>query len=218
LPYRTFHEWAWGLPATNFRADVGVVPDSSGDATAQNRGMTTNTQTTVQAPKVSPGIELGSGRQIAARVCAIAAAVLGLAYAAVSIIWAFGGNWLLDTVGGELAAGGRAGAWLVIAALWAAIVAKLVGAVLPLVAVSRTAGGRFRRPVRLLCGVEAVVLTTYGLVLTVAGVLVQSGVIQASADADHRALAWHAYLWDPWFAIWGILVGAALLLSRPRRR
>jgi hypothetical protein len=178
--------------------------------------MTTNTRPNVQAPTVSPVAERVSGRQIAARACAIVAAVLGLAYAAISIIWAFGGTWLLDTVGGELAAEGRAGAWWVIAMLWAAIVAKLVGAVLPLVAVSRATGGRFRRPVRLLCGVEAVVLTTYGLVLTVAGVLVQSGVIQASADADHRALAWHAYLWDPWFALWGILVGAALLLSRHR--
>jgi len=32
--------------------------------------------------------------------------------------------------------------------------------------------------------------------------------------ADHRALAWHAYLWDPWFLVWGVLVTAALLRSR----
>lgn len=32
-------------------------------------------------------------------------------------------------------------------------------------------------------------LFVYGLVLTVSGLLVQTGVVQASAHADHRALA-----------------------------
>jgi len=31
------------------------------------------------------------------------------------------------------------------------------------------------------------------------------------AGADHRALAWHAYLGDPWFLLRGLLVTAALL-------
>ena len=37
---------------------------------------------------------------------------------------------------------------------------------------------------------------------------------QLGAGADHRALAWHAYLWDPWFLLWGLLVTAALLRGR----
>jgi hypothetical protein len=68
-----------------------------------------------------------------------------------------------------------------------------------------------------LAWIEAGILTIYGLVLTVVGLLVQAGVIHASATADHRALAWHAYLWDPWFLIWGLLVAGALLCGRPRR-
>ncbi|PZS36509.1 MAG: hypothetical protein DLM59_01075 [Pseudonocardiales bacterium] len=48
------------------------------------------------------------------------------------------------------------------------------------------------------------------------GLMVQFGVIAASASADHRALAWHAYLWDPWFLVWGLLVTAALLRARHR--
>ena len=48
---------------------------------------------------------------------------------------------------------------------------------------------------------EAAILIVYGLVQTAAGLLVQADVIHASATADHRALAWHAYLWDPWFLI-----------------
>ena len=58
------------------------------------------------------------------------------------------------------------------------------------------------------------ILTGYGLVLTAVGLLVQAGVVAASAGADHRALEWHAYLWDPWFLVWGLLVTAALLRSR----
>jgi hypothetical protein len=63
----------------------------------------------------------------------------------------------------------------------------------------------------------ALILTLYGLVLTAAGLLVQSGLIRPGAGADHRALAWHAYLWDPWFLPWGLFATAALLRAgRPR--
>ena len=72
---------------------------------------------------------------------------------------------------------------------------------------------RWRRPVRAVTWAEAVILTGYGFVLTVVGLLVQAGAIQPVAHADHRALEWHAYLWDPWFLIWGILVLIALRQS-----
>ncbi len=58
-------------------------------------------------------------------------------------------------------------------------------------------------------------LTIYGLVYTAVGLLARAGVVHASTDP--RALAWHAYLWDPWFLVWGLLVAAALLLGRHRR-
>lgn len=38
--------------------------------------------------------------------------------------------------------------------------------------------------------------------------------IDAAADADDKALAWHAYLWDPWFLLWGIAFVVSLRLSR----
>jgi hypothetical protein len=40
-----------------------------------------------------------------------------------------------------------------------------------------------------------------------------SAVVAVWATADHRALAWHAYLWDPWFLIWGLLVVGALRMT-----
>jgi len=82
--------------------------------------------------------------------------------------------------------------------------------VLPLRVVRPRGSPRRIRVTRVITWIEAALLTTYGLVLTAVGVLVQAHVIHASATADHRALAWHAYLWDPWFLIWGLLVVGAL--------
>ena len=66
----------------------------------------------------------------------------------------------------------------------------------------------------MLTWIEAAILTGYGLVLTASGLLVQAGVIKAAAHADRLAREWHAYLWDPWFLIWGIFVFLALWRSR----
>jgi LPXTG-motif cell wall-anchored protein len=34
-------------------------------------------------------------------------------------------------------------------------------------------------------------------------------VIGTSGDTDWKAFHWHLFLWDPWFLIWGLLLGAA---------
>ena len=146
-----------------------------------------------------------------------AACGAGLAYAAVSVYWALGGTWLLDTVAGTLEQQGRAGNPGIILGVCAATVLKVIGAIVPLAAAGVSSGQATvagRRRVRVLAWLEAAILTIYGLVLTVAGLLVQSGAIAPAASADRRALAWHAYLWDPWFLLWGALVAAALARSR----
>jgi hypothetical protein len=51
-------------------------------------------------------------------------------------------------------------------------------------------------------------------VLTLAGQLAQHGVFNTE-DADPTALAWHAYVWDPWFLVWGV---ALLVCLRRTRR
>ena len=144
------------------------------------------------------------------------AVVVGLLFAAVSVYWGLGGTWLLDTVGGSLERGGQAGNTSVMLAVWAAVAVKIIAAVLPLLAFRRVTSPAWNRSARVLAWAEAAALTIYGLVLTTAGLLVQADVIHA-ANADHRALAWHAYLWDPWFLLWGLLVAAALLRSRDHR-
>ena len=69
---------------------------------------------------------------------------------------------------------------------------------------------------RVLGWVVAIGLTAYGSVLTVVGLLVEADVIDAADDADERAIAWHAFFWDPWFALWGGAFTVAMWRSRPQ--
>ena len=170
---------------------------------------------------VEPGVRqrrpAAKGLRLAQAACGA-----GLAYAAVSVYWALGGTWLLDTVGGTLEQQGRGGNPGIIVAVCTAAVLKVIGAIVPPAAVRVTSGqatiaGRRQVRLRVLAWLEAAILTIYGLVLTVAGLVVQSGAIAPAASADRRALAWHAYLWDPWFLLWGALVTVALARSRQPR-
>lgn len=154
-----------------------------------------------------------------AAAAALAALVLGALYAAVSAYWGLGGTALLDTIGGALEREGRAGSAILIAVLWVTVVLKMVVAVVGLVAVvgHRRIRARHHRLARRVAWAAALILVLYGGVLTVVGLLVQSDLLHASANADHKALGWHAYLWDPWFLLWGLLLATALVRSRPAR-
>jgi hypothetical protein len=153
-----------------------------------------------------------------ARVAALIAAGLGLASAAVTAYWAIGGTGLLDTVGGEIERWGQEHSLGVVVTLGLIVALKLVGAAAPLV----FAGAGLDQPpsctrsrhTRLLAWVAAIGLMLYGTVLTVAGLLVEVGVLEASEDADERALAWHAYFWDPWFALWGAAFTVVMWCTR----
>lgn len=150
-----------------------------------------------------------------AAMAALTAATLGLTNAAVSAYWLVGGTALLDTVGGGIEAWGRRGSAAVIVVLGLIVVAKVVVALTALgIAFPPDTGWFQRRMVRGVGWTSGTILTAYGGVLTVVGLLVQAGVITASADADRRALAWHTYLWDPWFLLWGTTMLACLWMTR----
>ena len=155
-----------------------------------------------------------------ARVAAWVAATLGTASAAVSAMWAFGSTFLLDTVGGQFERWGREGGAAVVVALLAIAALKLAVAIAAPVLIGvgarRLPPWTSGRVPRVLGWIAAVTLTVYGGLLTVVGLLVQAGVIDASGDADTGALAWHAYVWDPWFALWGTAFLIALWRSRLR--
>jgi hypothetical protein len=159
---------------------------------------------------------LGSGNRLAWSAAGTAAMV-GLAYAGVSAYWGSGGTALIGTVGGTLERQGLAHDSLLLAVVWVSVVLKLVAAALGLLAIGLRDRQR-RRWTRVLGWVAAGILTVYGGVLTAVGLAVQADLLHASAGADHRALRWHAFLWDPWFLGWGLLLVVALTASSVRRR
>jgi hypothetical protein len=156
------------------------------------------------------------GRQRSVIYAAGVSGGLGLGSAVVSAYWACGGTALLDTVGGEIERWGLQPDPVVVLALWAIVVLKAGVAVAAPVLAARQgqlpAWTRGRAP-RLLSWAAALVLTVYGGVLTLVGLLVQTGAIR-SQGGDHLALAWHAFVWDPWFLVWGIAFLCVLHLTR----
>jgi hypothetical protein len=123
----------------------------------------------------------------------------------------------VDTIGGELAAGGRKGDPVVLALVWAAVVLKVVAGLLALALVHQW-GRRFPRWMLLTAAWSgAALLTLYGAVQITAELLVQFGAIKPSGSVDWYALHWHLLLWDPWFLVWGLLLGAAAVEFTRRR-
>jgi len=149
-------------------------------------------------------------------ILACAAAALGVLYAAVSAYWGAGGTALLDTVGGTLERDARAHSAGLSVLVWTTVALKLVAGGVGLLAVALPQGPspRQRRVVRGAAWLAAAVLVLYGGVLTLVGLLVQADIVHAAPHADHRALRWHAFLWDPWFLVWGLLLATALTRTR----
>jgi hypothetical protein len=126
----------------------------------------------------------------------------------------------LDTVGGAFQRAGRTGSVGLVAVVWLTVLLKLLAAILGLVIVlgRPPLAAAQRRLVRRMAWAAAVILIVYGGVLSITGWLVQLGIVSPAANADHRALRWHAFLWDPWFLAWGLLLAIGLARSADRRR
>jgi hypothetical protein len=136
----------------------------------------------------------------------------------VSAFWAMGGTWLLDTVGGSLAQAGRRRGLGLITLVWVTVVLKLVAAALGLLVVYSWVPAPYDRYVRWAAWTAAVCLTGYGAVLTFVGLLLQTGIVAIPRNADRHALRWHAFLWDPWFLVWGVALIVAIVRLRETRR
>lgn len=123
---------------------------------------------------------------------------------------------MLDTIGGTLAREGRAGTVDIRLLLWATVLLKSAATVVGLVAIASRPWirARWRRRARRAAWIAAIVLTAYGAILTAGGLLVELDVVHPSRSADRTALGWHAFLWDPWFLLWGLLLTIGLIRSR----
>ena len=142
------------------------------------------------------------------------AAAAGVLHAVPSLYWAFGGQWLLATVGQwavdlsarePLAAGVTLGLVAVV---------KLLAALVPVgVAYGKLPWRRFWRATSWTGGL---LLVVYGGVNTVVSAAVLGGLIRPEGGYDPVAMRGHAYLWDPLFLLWGTALVLSLWLSRPQ--
>lgn len=147
-----------------------------------------------------------------ARVFVWLACALGVIHAMSSLYWALGGRWLLETVGQWAVDAVEDEPVLAAAALGGLGLAKLAAAVVPvLVEYGRLPWRPFWRLLSWLGGLGLVV---YGMLHIVTGALVLGGVIVAEGGYDRAAIAGHAVLWGPLFALWGAALTLSLWLSR----
>ena len=142
----------------------------------------------------------------------IGAAIAGLLHAAPSFYWMCGGMWLLDTVGPmavELQQEGNVPVRFLLAAVF---IAKVTGALVPLIYHLRLPAHAW---VRIVSWVGSIVLIGWGGRGTFAG---WQRVVTGKAFLDNPIIAGHTYLWSPFFLIWGLLLCGALFVSRARRQ
>ena len=142
----------------------------------------------------------------------IGAAIAGLLHAAPSFYWMCGGMWLLDTVGPmavELQQEGNVPVRFLLAAVF---IAKVTGALVPLIDHLRPPAHAW---VRIVSWVGVLVLIGWGGRGTFTG---WQRVVTGKASLDNPIIAGHTYLWSPFFLIWGLLLCGALFVSRARRQ
>lgn len=145
---------------------------------------------------------------------AYTAAWLAGIFAAISVYWALGGMIGINTVGGDIAAMAKSGTVTAFLMAWGAAVMKAAGVVFALALVQRW-GRVFPRWLMLGAGwLAAVVLTAYGVINVALEFVVTVGIMAVPNGADLYALHWHLWLWDPLFAVWGILLAIALVHYR----
>ena len=141
------------------------------------------------------------------------AALIGSIHAGFSAYWAFGGDWLLGALG-AVTDRFESGSTATIGALLAVAVLKGLLAWGPLL--TRRWIGFAGIAVRKAAAFGGLVLAIYGTVLTVVGLVALTGVF--GEPSDPVALTGHAVLWDPLFALWGVLLLLGLAKTRRSRR
>lgn len=154
-------------------------------------------------------------RRAIARIALYVACAAGLVHGASSLYWAFGGRWLLPTVG-EWAVAVVETSPLQAGALLGVIgIIKVAAAVIPVgVEFGRIRWARFWRVV---CWVSGLFLIAYGGLNAIVSGAVLAGLTRPDGGYDIEAMIGHALLWDPLFFAWGVALVTWLGLTRRRR-
>jgi hypothetical protein len=151
----------------------------------------------------------------------IVACLLGLSFTGFNVYWAFGNAWLVDTVF-PVSSRGELEAILPPLVQWAAIVLKTGAALLGLVtltAIARLLPGWMVKTARVLGWIAAAIIVFWGFTQTVWFALAKANVLEVLGwDWTERSINGHVFVWDPWFLIWGLVLGYALLASRQTKQ
>jgi hypothetical protein len=75
-------------------------------------------------------------------------------------------------------------------------------------------GLRLLRLARFGTWVAASCLLFWGFTQTVFFLLLKFRFFDVGYWNDERVVNWHAFLWDPWFLLWGVCLAAALRLTK----
>lgn len=143
-----------------------------------------------------------------------AAAAVAFGFALPSLYWAAGGMAGLGTLGGRIEELARQRDTGLVVATWVAFMLKILGGVVAL-ALVRPWGSRLpRRVVRYTASAGAVLLTAYGFLQTGTVALTGLGILDDTQDLSSGALRWRLFLWEPWFLVWGLLLGLAVSRTR----
>lgn len=144
------------------------------------------------------------------------ALILGLVHAFWSFYWAFGGSWMLDTVGQWAVASQLRQPVQTFFVLLGIGLLKTAAAAIPVaVEYGKLSGRRFWR---LISWVGGVGLVLYGGVYAGTAIAVITGLIDPGADYNEPVMLGHALLWDPLFFFWGLSLVISLLLTRRSAR
>lgn len=167
------------------------------------------------APRAS-GRPVPGGGSVAPRWPGYAAAAAAFLFAGVSLYWGLGGTAGVSSLGGRIEELAVARDRTLMAFVWASVVVKGAIGVLAL-ALVQPWGRRLPR-CRLLpaAWTAAALLTLYGVLQETSVVLVKFGVIETPEPRDSSALLWRLLVWEPWFLVWGVLLGLAAHHARRR--
>lgn len=143
------------------------------------------------------------------------AAACGIVHAAFSFYWAFGGTWVLATVGQRAVSLAKEAPALAGIGLGVIGLVKLLTALIPLgVEYGRVSGRRFWHALSWVGGVG---LILYGGLNSAVSAAVISGILRPGSNFDADAMVGHAWLWDPLFFVWGCALVLSLALARRLR-
>lgn len=138
-----------------------------------------------------------------------AAAVVGGLFAALSVAWGLGSTVGISSLGGPVEELARRGDPTIIALAWVTAAAKVVGVLLAVALVTDRTWGVPRRWLLRAAWAAAVALVLYGLAQQVGVTLVLTGAVVPTLPPEAGVLWARALLWEPWFWVWGLLLGLA---------